>query len=173
MTPYILTLLAASLVAAVIELLAPRGEGGRLGSHIRAIAGLYLLVALLSPLRDGLALLSELASGDSLGDHIDAYLSIPEPTERESTLHATVTALCAAEAEAWIRETLDAQFAIPAADCRISLACTVSDTGDAITPTELRISLGGSSALSDPHPIEEYFTAALSCPCYVTVALSS
>ena len=51
MSAYILPLLAASLAAALVELLAPKGDGGRIAAHVRMIAGLYLLVALLNPLR--------------------------------------------------------------------------------------------------------------------------
>ena len=43
MSNYILTLLAASLAACMIELLAPKGDGGRTASYVRMIAGLFLL----------------------------------------------------------------------------------------------------------------------------------
>ena len=64
MNTYILSLLAASLAAAVVELITPKGEGGRLVSHVRMVAGLFLLVALLAPLREGITLLLDAAQGD-------------------------------------------------------------------------------------------------------------
>ena len=73
MKSYILTLLSASLAASVVELLAPNGEGGRLASHIRMIAGLFLLVALLTPLREGIRLLREAADGD-LSSRVEALI---------------------------------------------------------------------------------------------------
>jgi len=62
--PYLLSLLTASLAAAIAELLAPKGEGGRITAHIRMVAGLFLLVALLNPLREGIRLLRDAALGD-------------------------------------------------------------------------------------------------------------
>ena len=63
MKTYFLTLTVAALGAALVERLSPPGEGGRLAGYTRLIAGLYLLVVLLSPLRDGIKVLSGLAQG--------------------------------------------------------------------------------------------------------------
>ncbi len=170
MAPYILTLLVASLAAAVVELLAPRGEGGRLAGHVRMIAGLFLLVALLDPLQKGIELLQSAADGELTEDILSA-LPDDTPIDYESTFHAGLSAVGARETEAWVSSTLASSFSVPATDAIVAAVCETVDGGLIIT--EVRIALSGSSLLTNPHPIETYFEEQLGCPCYVTVSLDS
>ena len=165
MSSYILTLLLAAVAAAVAELLTPRGDGGRIVAHVRMVAGLFLLVALLAPLREGITLLSSALDGSLIEE------AFPDgdyaPTDYESLFYENLATSSAAEIEAWTKSTLAAHFSIPADACAVSALCHI--TSDAQSLTELRISLHGSFAFQDPHPIEAYFREALACPCYVTV----
>ncbi len=167
MSPYILSLCVAAIAAAVVELLAPRGDGGRLAAHIRMIAGLFLLVILLRPLSDGIAFLSTAAAGD-LADILPDDLPTPS-RDYESTLYAALSDCTVAELEIWVQNTLTAEFAIPPEDISISVLSEPATPDAALTVTELRIALSGSSMLRDPHPIEDYFAEALSAPCYLTI----
>ena len=49
MTTYVYTLLASALGLALVELVSPKGEGGKLVASIRMLAGLCLVAVLLSP----------------------------------------------------------------------------------------------------------------------------
>ena len=165
MNAYILSFLAASLAAAVVTLLSPKGEGGRVASHISMIAGLFLLTTLLAPLRTGIDLLRSAADG-GLTDRMESLL--PEgDTDYGSVLGDTLTALSRDEIKAWVQTVLEARFSVPPADCTVSVACAYAE--ELLTVTEVRISLHGTSILRDPHPIETYFSEQLKCPCYVTV----
>ena len=166
MNSYILTLLSASLAAAVVELLSPKGEGGKLTSHIRMVAGLFLLVALLDPLRTGLALLRDATEGD-LTSRLESMLPHGDPDGYEAAFGDTLTAISRTEVEAYAISALEADFGIPPEACTVSAICSYG--GETLTLTELRISLHGSHALTNPHPIEAYFAERLECPCYVTV----
>ena len=163
MTPYILSLVAAAMAAAVVELLAPKGEGGRISAQVRMVAGLFILVALLLPLRDGVAFLTELSDGGGLA--IPSY----DAPDYESTLQASVVSLGSAELSAWVTSTLEAEFSISPDLAEVVPVWGESDT----TPpplAEVYIVLSGKAVLTDPHPIEAFFADALGCPCRVSIS---
>ena len=164
MTPYILSLVAAAMAAAVVELLAPKGEGGRISAQVRMVAGLFLLVALLLPLRDGLAFLTELADGD--GVLFPSY----ETPDYASTLQAAVVSMGRAELSAWVTSTLEAEFSVSP---DLAEVVPVWEASDSTPPplAEVYIVLSGKAALTDPHPMEAFFSEALGCPCHVSVSL--
>ncbi len=165
MSTYILTLLAASLAAAVIELLSPKGEGGRIASHVRLVAGLFLLVMLLEPLQEGLNLLRSAAAGE-LTIRLPQASDIHDTADYGYAFWDTVEAVSRGEVEAWVTEILEAEFSIPPSDCVVEAVC--ERDGDGLVLRELRIGLRGKYMLKDPHPIEAYFSERLGCPCYVT-----
>lgn len=166
MNSYILTLLSASLAAAVVELLSPKGEGGKLTSHVRMVAGLFLLAALLNPLRAGLDLLRDAVNGD-LTAHLESMLPHGDTDSYEAAFGDTLTSISRTEVEAFARSALQTEFGIPPENCAVSAVCTYEE--ELLTLSELRISLIGAHALDNPHPIEAYFTDRLKCPCHVTV----
>lgn len=163
--PYLLSLLTASLAAAIAELLAPKGEGGRITAHIRMVAGLFLLVALLNPLREGIRLLRDTALGDPAARLEDLIPSDLE-TDYTAVFGDSLTSISSREVEAWITTELESRFDIPPSGCRVWVSCSYEE--DTLTVTEARIALLGQYTLKDPHPIESYFTNQLNCPCFVT-----
>lgn len=166
MQTYMLTLFSAALLAALVGLLAPEGEGGRLTSQLRMVAGLLLLLALLEPLRSGLSYLRALSEGDLPVPWNDP-LSEPTLENYEEGLEATLIAVGQGEVEAYVKEVLETVFHIPREYATVG---GVWDTeGEAMTLVELRIALRGAYALENPHPMEAYFSERLGCPCYVTL----
>ena len=166
MSDYILTILAASLAAAIIELLSPKGEGGRIASHVRMVAGLFLLVALLGPLREGILFLKSAAEGN-LTDRLVSITPDVSPDAYEDAFRDTLAGIGKEEAEAWVVSALHTVFGIPSTGCTVEAVCEAE--GNALALREVRISLCGEYALENPHPIEKYITSQLQCPCYVTV----
>lgn len=169
MSAYILPLLAASLAAALVELLAPKGDGGRIAAHVRMIAGLYLLVALLNPLREGLDLLRSAAEGD-LTARLEGSVTAYTPEDYEAFFRASLSALGKDETQAQVTSALESVFGIPSDACAVEAVC--ESDGETLILREVRIGLKGKYALKNPHPIEKYFADALGCPCYVTVISS-
>ncbi len=168
MKTYFLTLTVAALGAALVERLSPAGEGGRLAGYTRMIAGLYLLVVLLSPLREGFEALSDLVGGENdLVGVLEEAVSHPAD-DYGDVFAEQLLGLGARETEAYVRDTLSAQF-----DIENDLACVEAvfqgEASGEISPVEVRIALTGKAALRDPVPIEAYFAEALGCPCYVSV----
>lgn len=165
MNRYILTLLSASLAAAVVELLSPKGEGGRIVSHIRMIAGLFLLVVLLNPLKEGVELLRRATDG-SLTDRLESMLPANPSADYEAIFGDTITAVSRDEVEAFVVSVLGSDFGIPPSGCTVSASCVYEDA--ALTVTEIRIALHGVYMMKDPHPIEACFAERLNCDCFVT-----
>ncbi len=163
MTPYILSLVAASIAAAVVELLAPRGQGGRLSAQVRMVAGLFLLVALLVPLKDGLSYLSDLTDGGNI--EIPAY----EAPDYEATLKASLLSLGSEELSVWVKDILESEFSLSAQNTEVIPVWAEDDELPA-TLAEVCIVLSGADRLADPHPIETFFSDTLGCPCRVSVA---
>ena len=163
---YVTTILAAALSAAVVELLAPRGEGARIAAHVRMIAGLFLLVALLQPLKEGILILRSAMDGNPT-DRISDMLSTHTSGNYEDAFYDTVAGIGKEKTEDWVRSALQSSFGIPTSGCRVQAVCDAA--GEGVALTELRISLHGKYALENPHPIEAYMSEQLGCPCYVTV----
>ena len=163
--PYLLSLLTASLAAAIAELLAPKGEGGRITAHIRMVAGLFLLVALLNPLREGIRLLRDTALGDPAA-RLEDLIPSDLKTDYAAVFGDSLTAISSREVEAWITTELESRFDIPPSGCRVWVSCSYEE--DTLTVTEARIALLGQYSLKDPHTIESYFSDQLNCPCFVT-----
>ena len=166
MTTYVYTLLVSALGLALVELVSPKGEGGKLAASVRMLAGLCLLAVLLTPLREGVRLLSSFRDG-SLSERVEEM--IPEgalPDYGEAFGH-TLTDVTEQEVEAWILSHLASAYGIPSEGCTVSAFCTYED--EIVTITEVRIALAGKYALTDPHPIESAVTQTLGCPCFVTV----
>ena len=166
MKHYVLTLLAASLVAAAVELITPKGEGGRLVAHVRMVAGLFLLVALLVPLREGITLLRDAADGD-VASRVEGLIPEAYQADYEAVFGESLAAMGEGEVKAWVLETLESHFGIPPSGCAVSVDCTYE--ADTLAVSEVKITLMGAYGLQDPHPIEDRIFTQLHCACFVTV----
>ena len=169
MRAYVLSILAAALLAAIVERLTPKGEGDRIASHIRMVAGLFLLVTLLTPLTEGLRLLRDGLEGD-LAARVESWLPEPSQEGYEAVFGDTLTGISQDQLRDYFFTTMENQFSIPPTGCRVSVDCTYSE--GRVTVSEVRICLLDQYALQDPHAIEDYFSEQLGCPCFVTVELS-
>ena len=169
MKQYVLSIIAAILMAAVIEKLSPAGEGGRITAHVRFLTGLFIILTLLSPLREAVELITTVSENGFQGVSEDLFAPSQEGDYREM-LGQTLVTVSRSEGEAWVVKVLSERFSIPSEGCTVEVICT-SD-GETVAFCEVRIALEGRYALQDPHPVEAYISEALGCPCYVTVRLS-
>lgn len=166
MTTYVYTLLVSALSFALVELVSPKGEGGKLAASIRMLAGLCMLVVLLAPIKEGVRLLSSFQDG-TLSDRVEALIPEGELPDYGEAFGSTLTDVTEQEVEAWTLSLLSSSYGIPSEGCAVSVMCTYEN--EVVTITEVRIALTGRYALTDPHPIESAVTQTLGCPCYVTV----
>ena len=112
-------LLLTALAAAVLEFLLPGGDGSdsRMQGSIRTVVGLCILVALISPVREGISLLRHLAVSDAtqLTEQLQSsYPGIIQPArsaeEYADDLAESLAATGNATVEDWVREALLSQF---------------------------------------------------------------
>ncbi len=159
-------LIAAAVAATLVELIAPQGEGGRMGGHVRLVAGLCVLVALIQPLREGVMLLRAMAEGDLAEMLPDVEL--PAEEEYGSVWSDTLAAMGDQEVTSWVEGVLEQKFEISPDNRRVQVVCEVGENG-VLHVKEVYIALRGAAIWKDPHTIEGYVSERLSAPCTVSV----
>lgn len=159
-------LIAAAVAATLVELIAPQGEGGRLGGQVRLVAGLCILIALIQPLREGLTILRAVAEGD-LSEMLPD-MELPAEDEYGSVWADTLAKMGEQEAESWVESVLEREFGISPDNRRVQVICEAGEDG-APCVREVRIALWGAAIWKDPHVIEAHISERLSCPCTVSV----
>lgn len=165
MRSYVFSILSAALLATMAERLAPHGEGGRLSASVRMVAGLFILLTLLSPVKEGIRLLREAAEGE-LTARVEAMLPT-EGNDYAALFEDTLTGLGEGEITACVTAAMEESFGVPPSGCRVWVDCNYGE--GVLTVSEIRICLTGKYLLVDPHPVEAYFGELFGCPCYVTV----
>lgn len=159
-------LIAAAVAATLVELIAPQGEGGRIGGQVRLVAGLCILIALIQPLREGITILRAMAEGDLYEMLPD--MEIPVEEEYDSVWADTLVGMGEQEVESWVAGVLEREFRIHSGNRRVQAICEAGEDG-ALCVREVRIALWGAAIWKDPHTIETYVSERLSCPCTVSV----
>ncbi|MBE6557979.1 MAG: hypothetical protein E7661_03080 [Ruminococcaceae bacterium] len=166
MASYIYTWITVAFLAALAELMAPGGPGGKLTGHLRFVAGLCVLLALLPAVREGVAKLQDLAD--------NAYdLSVSEDAEKDyqQQFQASLTDMTADACESWVMTALETYFSISKDKCRVSVS-VILDHNDTPSLSSVEICLLEEAILKNPHSIEKYITGQLSVPCTVRVELT-
>lgn len=178
-------LLLTALAAAVLEFLLPDGDGfsSRMQGPIRTVVGLCILVALISPIREGISLLRRLTVSDTtqLTEQLQSsYPSVIQPARGTEgyadDLAESLASTGNTAVEDWVREKLLSQFGIPAEQCAVKAEVVVTIPADPASGetasariTGVWITFYGSSILRNPHTVEEWFSNQLGCPCYVSI----
>ena len=166
MKEYVVSVLTATLIAAVTEKLSPAGEGGRMAAHVRFVTALFLIVSLLSPLTAAVEYVRNLPGDGGISE----WLTPSANPDYSQAFESTLISVSREEGMAWVVNILNSRFGIPPECCEVWVEC-VSD-GETVGFQEVRISLKGDCILENPHPIEAYVSESLGCPCFVTVTVT-
>lgn len=178
----LLPFLMIALMATLVEQLLPGGESARLAKPLHAVAGLCILAALLSPLKEGLSLLHDLTSNQdyALSQRLEELFPGDEPFlygEEGYAEHLSqqLAASGATEVQAWVKQALQQQFGIPATQCEVTVDMQVQvpvHNSETVTASvaHVWILLRGNSIFKNPHIIEEWFSQQLCCTCTVSLA---
>ena len=163
MSGYIMALVLTGITAAIAELLSP---SEKLAGHIRLVAGLCLLVALLAPVRSAVEYLGSVSDG---GFDVEELLPELEGEDYAESFSDELARITVEKTEAWVSGALESRFGIPPDARRIYVKTELSDDGK--TPAILRVDivLHTSAILQNPHEIEAYVTSNLKCPCTVAI----
>ena len=159
MKAYLLTLLAASMVTALVGILAPSGEKGGIEKHMKLLTSLFLVCVILAPLSDLL--------GKWNGSPENGLLPAPESGSQENSYKEQMEqALQAASSTYFIKlltGLLEEEFDIAHGE----VVCSVqwSQSGDSLTPSHVTLILSGRAIWKDPRPMEAFVSDLLGCSC--------
>ena len=161
MKAYLLTLLATSLIVALIGYLTPEGERGGLSKHIGLLSGLCLLCVLIAPLGNALT---------EVREALDGNLILPwEDSESESNslgrdqLQAALDEAGDAYFTEMLTQTLEREFAIPSGELRCVAFWEHEEKGPRLQ--KVTVLLSGSAIWRDTAAIEAFVSNLLGCPC--------
>ena len=159
MKEYIISLMTASFVVAMIGILAPQGEGGGIAGHLRLLSALFLVTVIIAPVGELLPVLGELREElqtehtpqDSVGD---GY---------RDQLNGSVTSAAKPYFASLLIDTLEKEFSIPKGEVRCAIRWC--EENDSVYPEQITVILSGSSIWRDPAPIEDFVRDRIGCAC--------
>ena len=157
MKQYVITVMAASIVGAIITMLAPSGERGGPASHVRLSVGLVLILVCISPLLNLVRELREIDVTDIVGEYGES-----DKEEYESIFHESYSAAEIENLKSGIKSILKEKFKIAEDECHVSVISEQGEDGQ----RRLRrvfINLYGRAILKNTDEIEEYLSSLFGC----------
>ncbi len=155
--------MVASLLAAMVNLLAPDGRGGGISKHLKFLTSLFLVCVLIVPIKDAIDGLYKLANGEITLPWLDV-------TDKDDYTDRTEDALDSAS-EAYftqmLTQNLVSRFSLSADDLRCDV--TWEEEGEERRPARVRVILSGKALWQDPHAIEDYIRDLLGCDCITAI----
>lgn len=164
MKEYLMGLFALGICCAVVEMLAPEGEGGGIARHIRLLSVVSLLCVVVSPV---VALLQR---EDSLPEYgkalLDGWGESAEQVREdlEERFYLETERLDMALAEQTVAELLQERFSLSSEDCRVVL--TVDEQSNVIG---MRVALRGQGIWVNTHELTEYIKQTFGCECIIYI----
>lgn len=163
MKQYLLTLIAAALLAALVGILSPDGERGGIAKHMRLLISLFLVCVLIAPLRGVIINLQDLINGDFSLPELGLENEDDYRQQMENALDdASVNYFCD-----MLTQSIESQFSISPGDVR----CRVDwqREGERLSPTRVTVILSGKAIWQDPKPIQAYVSELLGCECITAI----
>lgn len=160
---YLLSVIGASLFAALIGILTPKGEGDGIGKHMRLLTSFFLICVLISPLKNVTQALSGWISGDVVFPWEEENL---ESDYREQ-MDAAIESASKEYFTNTLTETLRAQFSMESGSVR----CQVKweSAGAELRPSRVTVILSGASIWKNPEHIENFVSDLLGCECVTAI----
>ena len=163
MKAYILSIVSASLVVSMLNLLSPRGTADGIAKHIRLLSSLFLICVLVSPVKELIVSMQELANGE----HNLSILDSVSREEQESLLESTLNAASQAYFLESLTQLLEKEFSIQTGEIRCAAQWTTVES--TLTPSKITVVLSGTAKWKNPVRIEEYVEELLSCECVTAI----
>ncbi len=158
MKEYLISIVAASLIAALLGILAPEGSGKGLSKHVRLLSALFLLCVLITPLKYISETVRDLINGNITWE--------APPTDSKEDYDEELKQSFNASSKVYFAQLLlnrlETEFKIPTGEVRCSIQW---ENEEETRPLRISIILSGSSVWRDPKPIENYVEELLGCEC--------
>lgn len=157
MKSYIISIICIGVIGSIISLLAPEGEGGGLGKHVRLAVGCAVILTCISPLGELIRGLSELDLGGLVPEVNEGEMEEYESIFGESYAAAELSSL-----KEGITAMLEERYGVERSECRVEVVATRDDTGS-LALKRIFITLYGSAIWQDTGEIERYFGGLFGC----------
>lgn len=157
MKSYIISIICVGVIGSIISLIAPEGEGGGLGKHVRLAVGCVLVLTCVSPLGD---LIEGLRALDLSG-------LVPEVNEGaieeyESIFGNSYEAAELSSLKEGIAAMLEERYGVEREDCKVEVIADRNGSGE-LELKRIFITLYGSAIWKDTGEIERYFGRLFDC----------
>ena len=162
MTEYLISLLAAAPVMAIIGILSPEGVRSGLSKHLRLVAALVWICILIAPVSGLVTEWKEWQNGD---------FSFDTEQETENDYQAILDEALDNHSTAYfcdmLTQTLEEHFSITKGDMRCHVAWNRGN--DAMRPERVTLFLSGNAVWKSPKEMEAYVTDLLGCECITVI----
>ncbi len=158
MKAYLLSIMAASLAIAVVNMLTPSGQV----KYVKLLTSLVLVCVLIAPLKGAVETVIAWGSGDLTLPGVEAD---DEETLQKELENATTEASKSYVAQR-LTEALQTEFSMDAGTVRTHIEWSAGDT---VRPQRVTVLLSGASIWKNPHEIQAYVEELLGCECVTAI----
>ena len=163
MKEYILTLIVAALLSALVGILSPEGERGGISRHMRLLVALFMVITLISPICGLLTDLRNWMAGEGSLFPSDQIL----PIDPDQTLADTLQNASDSYFTDMLTQTIETKFAIEVGDVRCDVAWQTND--GKLAPSRVTVLLSGRAIWKDPDAIAAFVHELLGCDCVIAI----
>ena len=159
MKAYFLSLIAASMIAALVGILSPNGEKGGIAKHMKLLTSLFLVCVLISPLKETLTGLRAWLDGDFGLPGVE----IPEEDSYKQQMDEALQGASTTYFTQMLTQMLEQQFSIATGEVRCNVQWQIES--GTLTPVRVTVILSGKAIWRDPEKIETFVQELLGCEC--------
>lgn len=157
MKSYIISIICVGVIGSIISLIAPEGEGGGLGKHVRLAVGCVLILTCVSPLGELIEGLRELDLSGLVPEVNEGAIE-----EYESIFGNSYEAAELSSLKEGIAAMLEERYGVAREDCEISVIADRNGSGE-LELKRIFITLYGRAIWKDTGEIERYFGGIFDC----------
>ncbi|MBE6684812.1 MAG: hypothetical protein E7592_04095 [Ruminococcaceae bacterium] len=157
MKSYIISIICVGVIGSIISLIAPEGEGGGLGKHVRLTVGCVLILMCVSPLGELIEGLRELDFSGLVPEVNDGAIE-----EYESIFGNSYEAAELSSLKEGIAAMLEERYGVAREDCKVEVIADRNGSGE-LELKRIFITLYGSAIWKDTGEIERYFGGIFDC----------
>ena len=162
MKAYILSVICVSIVAAIVILLTPDGNGGGIAKHVKLLTSLSLLAVIINPFLNFVKSLSD-TSFNGLKENI--LENVDNSINYENILYESLSDISKETLETEIKKLISKKFEIAGEDLVVNSEYVINE--GTVTFTRITVILSGGAIFKSPYDIEEYVKeiSGINCKC--------
>ena len=165
MKTYLISLISAALLVALVNILSPDGGKNGISGHVKLLTSLFLVCVIITPLATFVKKLQQTDPEDLFPS--DFYS--PESSELESEWQSAIDQASTAYFGELLTQSLQKEFSIEEGSVRCVIVWEQASGNEALTPTRVTVILSGKAIWQAPKPIQEYVTSLLGCECNIAI----